>query len=248
MIKPDGVQRGLVGDIVGRFEKRGYQVTHPHHHTPPIRARLPIGYTARSSRPSSSTARPSRSCARTTPTWSSGPSSRSYSSTCSPGPSRAWWCVNTHSASARRERHTTARAHTHRGMTPPRGAVGRRERGEDGPSDARRDEPAGVAARHDPRRLQHRHRKVTAHARHAHLPRATRRAFPRVTLGTSATAPTPSRTPRRRSSCGSATTRSSIGTTTRTTGSTSKCPIATRVAMQYVPNGRLRGRGRRWYI
>lgn len=26
MIKPDGVQRGLVSDIVGRFEKRGYQL------------------------------------------------------------------------------------------------------------------------------------------------------------------------------------------------------------------------------
>ena len=24
MIKPDGVQRGLVGDIIGRFEKKGY--------------------------------------------------------------------------------------------------------------------------------------------------------------------------------------------------------------------------------
>ena len=26
MIKPDGVQRGLVGEIIGRFEKRGYQL------------------------------------------------------------------------------------------------------------------------------------------------------------------------------------------------------------------------------
>lgn len=26
MVKPDGVQRGLVGEIVGRFEKRGYQL------------------------------------------------------------------------------------------------------------------------------------------------------------------------------------------------------------------------------
>lgn len=25
-MKPDGVQRGLVGDIVGRFEKRGYKL------------------------------------------------------------------------------------------------------------------------------------------------------------------------------------------------------------------------------
>ena len=27
MVKPDGVQRGLVGDIISRFEKRGYQLT-----------------------------------------------------------------------------------------------------------------------------------------------------------------------------------------------------------------------------
>lgn len=26
-VKPDGVQRGLVGDIIARFEKRGYKVT-----------------------------------------------------------------------------------------------------------------------------------------------------------------------------------------------------------------------------
>eukprot|EP00341_Mesodinium_pulex_P013632 CAMPEP_0116948060 /NCGR_PEP_ID=MMETSP0467-20121206/38076_1 /TAXON_ID=283647 /ORGANISM="Mesodinium pulex, Strain SPMC105" /LENGTH=156 /DNA_ID=CAMNT_0004632397 /DNA_START=60 /DNA_END=530 /DNA_ORIENTATION=+ len=26
MIKPDGVQRGLVGDIIGRFEKKGYKL------------------------------------------------------------------------------------------------------------------------------------------------------------------------------------------------------------------------------
>lgn len=26
MIKPDGVQRGLVSEIIGRFEKRGYQL------------------------------------------------------------------------------------------------------------------------------------------------------------------------------------------------------------------------------
>ena len=26
MVKPDGVQRGLVGDIIGRFEKRGYKL------------------------------------------------------------------------------------------------------------------------------------------------------------------------------------------------------------------------------
>eukprot|EP00698_Gefionella_okellyi_P006097 TRINITY_DN1555_c0_g1_i1.p2 TRINITY_DN1555_c0_g1~~TRINITY_DN1555_c0_g1_i1.p2 ORF type:complete len:170 (-),score=28.75 TRINITY_DN1555_c0_g1_i1:1143-1607(-) len=26
MIKPDGVQRGLIGDIVGRFEKRGFKL------------------------------------------------------------------------------------------------------------------------------------------------------------------------------------------------------------------------------
>ena len=26
MIKPDGVQRGLVGKIIQRFEERGYQV------------------------------------------------------------------------------------------------------------------------------------------------------------------------------------------------------------------------------
>lgn len=27
MIKPDGVQRGIVGDIIGRFEKKGYKLT-----------------------------------------------------------------------------------------------------------------------------------------------------------------------------------------------------------------------------
>ena len=27
MIKPDGVQRGLVGEIIQRFENRGYQLT-----------------------------------------------------------------------------------------------------------------------------------------------------------------------------------------------------------------------------
>lgn len=27
MIKPDGVQRGLIGEIIGRFEKRGYKLT-----------------------------------------------------------------------------------------------------------------------------------------------------------------------------------------------------------------------------
>ena len=27
MIKPDGVQRGLVGEIIKRFENRGYQLT-----------------------------------------------------------------------------------------------------------------------------------------------------------------------------------------------------------------------------
>ena len=26
MVKPDGVQRGLVGEIVSRFEKRGYKM------------------------------------------------------------------------------------------------------------------------------------------------------------------------------------------------------------------------------
>lgn len=26
MIKPDGVQRGLVGEIIARFEKRGYKL------------------------------------------------------------------------------------------------------------------------------------------------------------------------------------------------------------------------------
>ncbi|UZJ53490.1 hypothetical protein CBS101457_002810 [Exobasidium rhododendri] len=26
MVKPDGVQRGLVGEIIGRFERRGYQI------------------------------------------------------------------------------------------------------------------------------------------------------------------------------------------------------------------------------
>lgn len=26
MIKPDGVQRGLVSDIIGRFERRGYKL------------------------------------------------------------------------------------------------------------------------------------------------------------------------------------------------------------------------------
>ncbi|KAJ9125888.1 nucleoside diphosphate kinase [Naganishia onofrii] len=26
MVKPDGVQRGLVGEIIGRFEKRGYKL------------------------------------------------------------------------------------------------------------------------------------------------------------------------------------------------------------------------------
>lgn len=26
-VKPDGVQRGLVGDIIARFEKRGYKVS-----------------------------------------------------------------------------------------------------------------------------------------------------------------------------------------------------------------------------
>ena len=29
MIKPDGVQRGLVGDIIHRFEKRGYKLVRP---------------------------------------------------------------------------------------------------------------------------------------------------------------------------------------------------------------------------
>jgi nucleoside-diphosphate kinase len=29
MIKPDGVQRGLVGDIISRFEKRGYKLVRP---------------------------------------------------------------------------------------------------------------------------------------------------------------------------------------------------------------------------
>lgn len=27
MIKPDGVQRGLVGDIISRFERKGYKLT-----------------------------------------------------------------------------------------------------------------------------------------------------------------------------------------------------------------------------
>jgi nucleoside-diphosphate kinase len=27
-VKPDGVQRGLIGDIIARFEKRGYKVCH----------------------------------------------------------------------------------------------------------------------------------------------------------------------------------------------------------------------------
>jgi nucleoside-diphosphate kinase len=27
MVKPDGVQRGLVGEIIRRFEQRGYQLT-----------------------------------------------------------------------------------------------------------------------------------------------------------------------------------------------------------------------------
>jgi nucleoside-diphosphate kinase len=26
-VKPDGVQRGLIGDIIARFEKRGYKVS-----------------------------------------------------------------------------------------------------------------------------------------------------------------------------------------------------------------------------
>eukprot|EP00210_Caulerpa_lentillifera_P003055 g2917.t1 len=26
MIKPDGVQRGLVGDVIGRFERKGYKI------------------------------------------------------------------------------------------------------------------------------------------------------------------------------------------------------------------------------
>lgn len=26
MIKPDGVQRGLTGEIIGRFERRGYKI------------------------------------------------------------------------------------------------------------------------------------------------------------------------------------------------------------------------------
>ena len=26
MVKPDGVQRNLIGEIVGRFEKKGYQL------------------------------------------------------------------------------------------------------------------------------------------------------------------------------------------------------------------------------
>lgn len=29
-VKPDGVQRGLVGDIIARFEKRGYKVCCEH--------------------------------------------------------------------------------------------------------------------------------------------------------------------------------------------------------------------------
>ena len=28
MIKPDGVQRGLVGEIIKRFEQRGYKCAH----------------------------------------------------------------------------------------------------------------------------------------------------------------------------------------------------------------------------
>ncbi|MCO5587691.1 hypothetical protein L7F22_041642 [Adiantum nelumboides] len=34
MVKPDGVQRGLVGEIVGRFEKRGYQLVNARWSTP----------------------------------------------------------------------------------------------------------------------------------------------------------------------------------------------------------------------
>ena len=30
-VKPDGVQRGLVGDIIARFEKRGYKVSDSAH-------------------------------------------------------------------------------------------------------------------------------------------------------------------------------------------------------------------------
>jgi nucleoside diphosphate kinase len=26
MVKPDGVQRGLVGEIIGRFERKGFQL------------------------------------------------------------------------------------------------------------------------------------------------------------------------------------------------------------------------------
>ena len=30
-VKPDGVQRGLIGDIIARFEKRGYKVRYTMH-------------------------------------------------------------------------------------------------------------------------------------------------------------------------------------------------------------------------
>lgn len=34
MVKPDGVQRGLVGEVISRFERRGFQLVAAHFHTP----------------------------------------------------------------------------------------------------------------------------------------------------------------------------------------------------------------------
>ena len=50
MIKPDGVQRGLVGEIISRFEKKGFKLAALKLYTPP-RAQLEEHYSDLSSKP-----------------------------------------------------------------------------------------------------------------------------------------------------------------------------------------------------
>lgn len=107
MIKPDGVQRGLVGEIIGRFEKKGFvlkglkmfhtpkDLAQEHYKVrragrgfpgterspPPLRCRR---RQQAQRRPTESAA---RSCCRTCPR---SPSSRTSSTTSSPARSSAW--------------------------------------------------------------------------------------------------------------------------------------------------------------
>lgn len=225
-VKPDGVQRGLMGEIIKRFEQKGFRLV--------AMKFLQVGWSGLYRRICADVNvvlmvlvvlvhRRLRICwSSITSTWRTGPSTPDWSSTWAPGRFWPWWVL--------------VRPLVHAllwcGLMFNRrdvvlSGMGGSECGEDRKGDARRDQSRRLQTRNHPGRFLHRSGQVRASfwSRVLNLlslvsSEDKRRVF--VFSGTSSTAATPWTAPIKRSACGSSRRSWCASRAARWTGSTNK--------------------------